>query len=194
MTQDLGATTYSFDTHTPDYVVRNEQGRYLSTPGYDGWGAPTQEMASSDNGKFVAIAWSNGGFSLVDVTADCGQPLLGDLGIQEGMTGCATSDVGIGRIFANFRGAHRPHFRGNGEQLDLFVTSWVGSDRAVSFTAPGVETPHKLELLALGDFVQQGTHGVDWRSLMPVAIGVLLVAAAISITILFRRRWAKAGG
>lgn len=135
--------------------------KQILTDGYNAWGQPSQELAISDDGKHVAIAWSNGGFTIVDITPECGQALVGDLSLQTGMTRCRAGDVGIGLMFPNFRAAHKPHFRGNGEQLDLFVVSWVGSSRAVSLVAPGVQTPHKLELLALGDSFVSGQGETD---------------------------------
>jgi len=137
--------------------------RHITTSGYlYGRGMdPTEELAISNDGKSVAVTGQNAGFHVFEVRDECGQRLLGDLSALETTVQCPSSDIGIGLTFPNFASAHRPHFFGNGHQLELVVLSWVGAIQRVTYVTAGTPIAHQLKILSLGDSFSSGEGETD---------------------------------
>lgn len=117
---------------------------------------PSEQLAISNDGKSVALAGQNSGFQVFDVTPDCGQQLIDTLSVLVTTRQCPSTDLGIRQLFPNFALAEYPRFFGDGHQLEVTVSSWVGVSRRVSFVTQGTVIAPQLKLLTLGDSFSSG--------------------------------------
>lgn len=158
--RDAGLVLINTDTFTARHII---------TAGYKyGYGMdPMEQLAVSNDGKSVALMGSNVGFSIIDVTAGCGQALIGDLSQMWTTVQCTSSDLDIGALFPNYYYAERPRFFGDGHQLEAIIHSYSEGTRRVTFLAHGATATHRLKLLALGDSFTSGEGETDTRYYEP---------------------------
>jgi hypothetical protein len=132
--------------------------RHIITTGYKyGYGLdPYELLAVSNDGKSVALMGMNVGFSVIDVTPGCGQPLAGDLRLLASTVACPSDGLSIGALFPDFYSAEQPRFFGEGQQLEIIVNSKLGGSRRVTFLKQGATAVHKLKLLSFGDSFTSG--------------------------------------
>lgn len=147
--------------------------RHIVSDGYQyGVGMdPVEQLAVSNDGKNIVVTGINAGFRVIDITPECGQPLMDTLSSPISNI-CASSDIGIGVYFPNFRLAQRPRFLGDGDQLEVIISSWAQNARRVTFGTHGSVPVHQLRLLSLGDSFSSGEGETDDGFYLPGTNGI----------------------
>jgi len=147
--RDRGTALINTDTFTARHVVF-EGYRY-------GYGMdPTEEIAVSDDGLNIIVTGPNAGFNMMNVSSDCGQPIIGDLAVLPGKRSCAVASVGISNIPGGFRTGSQPMFHRSGQSFSMTVLTQMGVNTRVTFAAAGSAVVSSIGLLSLGDSFVSG--------------------------------------
>ncbi len=122
---------------------------------------PTYELAISNDGKYMAKAGQNSGFSILEVSDDCGDTIQQDSGsyFGESTMSCLYVSFDLHAEFPGYRIANVPRFSPGGNSVSVYVsTSWEVTFIKIApptGDAEGSAEP-PLEYIALGDSFSSG--------------------------------------
>lgn len=115
------------------------------------------EMAVSNDGRQIAIMGINAGMTIFSVDSECG-----DNGAEGAVwpvmplvNPCKEATIVQADLIPGFYIASHPRFNDDGGELNFYVTSYIGEERAISLRAAGYGG-QKLDYLALGDSFSSG--------------------------------------
>lgn len=129
-----------------------------------GYGAdPTYELGISNDGKHIAITGSRVGFSVYDITSNCGDEYTENSSryFAYYIQPCPQADISYTSFFSDFQEAHLPEFSADGMHLSVYVVTSAQrgfASLAVQGHQVSQSTPYYI---ALGDSFTSGEGELD---------------------------------
>jgi len=117
---------------------------------------PSVELTVSNDGNRIVTTGVNAGFTVYDVTPECGQPLKSGLRFDLATISCVSTDLQLWTQFYGVEAVRQPRFNDEGSLLEVVIGLWADPPRLVTF-GEGVFTDESdYEYIALGDSFVSG--------------------------------------
>lgn len=118
---------------------------------------PTSELAVSNDGQNIALIGTNSGFTIFDITPDCGDEATDDRmsSVTPIAQPCPISPVNTEDFIHSFFQASHPSFNDDGGEFSFYASSYTGEALEVSLHAAGYGG-QRMDYLALGDSFSSG--------------------------------------
>lgn len=140
--------------------LRSGEARRIVAPGYPyGMGLdPRIELAVTNDGRTVVQTGYNAGFSMYNITPECGESLRVPLPhtFQLTANACPNLSLDINHYVNGFLTGHYPKFDQVGGQLTTLVREGGGAVKRLTLWAAGYQGSPGLGYLALGDSFTSG--------------------------------------
>jgi hypothetical protein len=118
---------------------------------------PSVEMALSNDGRTLAVMGERTGFTVIQITPDCGDAVRMEMGrlFADEVVRCPLAPIDMNLVASSYRTMYDPEFNQTGTQLSFVVRLGDETTRYIRLRLPGFETV-SLEYLGMGDSFSSG--------------------------------------